>query len=66
MQSALKWFGSNEIKNIEINVVYANDVALPFYKRHGFHIGNYILKRNWLKRRNLNKILRRLLWTILN
>lgn len=46
MQSALKWFESREIKDIEINVVYANDGALPFYERHGFHIGNYILKRN--------------------
>lgn len=47
MKNALKWFESKEIKNIEINVVYANDGALPFYERHGFHIGNYILKRNY-------------------
>jgi ribosomal protein S18 acetylase RimI-like enzyme len=46
MKSALKWFQSKGIKNIEINVVYANDEALPFYERHGFHIGNYILKKN--------------------
>jgi len=45
MKSALKWFESKEITNIEINVVYANDEALPFYERHGFHVGNYILKR---------------------
>lgn len=45
MQSALKWFESKEINNIEINVVYANNGALPFYERHGFHIENYILKR---------------------
>lgn len=47
VQSALKWFELKGIKNIEINVVYANDGALPFYERHGFHIGNYILKRNY-------------------
>ena len=45
MNNALKWFESNGIKNIEINVVYANDEALPFYERHGFHVGNYILKQ---------------------
>lgn len=47
VQSALKWFELKEIENIEINVVYANDGVLPFYERHGFHIGNYILKRNY-------------------
>lgn len=30
MKSALKWFESKGIKNIEINVVYANNEALPF------------------------------------
>lgn len=45
MNNALKWFESNRIKNIGINVVYANDEALPFYERHGFYIGNYILKK---------------------
>ena len=45
MNNALKWFESNGIKNIEINVVYANDEALPFYERHGFNVGNYILKK---------------------
>lgn len=46
MESALKWFESNNISNIQINVVYANDDALPFYERYGFHIGNYTLKKN--------------------
>lgn len=46
MESALKWFESNKISNIQINVVYANDDALPFYERYGFNIGNYILKKN--------------------
>lgn len=46
MKNALTWFESNTITNIEINVVYANDEALPFYERYGFHVGNYILKRN--------------------
>ncbi|MBW9159440.1 MULTISPECIES: GNAT family N-acetyltransferase [Clostridium] len=46
MKNALTWFESNKITNIEINVVYANDEALPFYERYGFHVGNYILKRN--------------------
>lgn len=45
MNNVLVWFQSKEIKNIEINVVYANDEALPFYNRYGFHIGNYILKK---------------------
>ncbi|MBK1810708.1 GNAT family N-acetyltransferase [Clostridium sp. YIM B02505] len=45
MRSALNWFELNLATNIEINVVYANDEALPFYERYGFHIGNYILKR---------------------
>lgn len=45
MKSALEWFESNEITNIQINVVYANDEALPFYERYGFYVGNYILKR---------------------
>lgn len=45
MRSALSWFELNLVTNIEINVVYANDEALPFYERYGFHIGNYILKR---------------------
>src|SRR5471030_2894289 len=39
MNNALDWFESKGIKNIEINVVYANDEALPFYEKHGFHIG---------------------------
>ncbi|MCY6354387.1 GNAT family N-acetyltransferase [Clostridium sp. ZS2-4] len=46
MKNALNWFESKSITNIEINVVYANDEALPFYERYGFHVGNYILKRN--------------------
>lgn len=46
INNALDWFESKGIKNIEVSVVYANDEALPFYERHGFHIGNYILKRN--------------------
>lgn len=45
MKSSLKWFESNGIAKIEINVVYANDEVLLFYKKHGFFIGNYILKR---------------------
>ncbi|OOM74117.1 GNAT family N-acetyltransferase [Clostridium sp. BL-8] len=45
MNNALKWFESNGIVKIEINVVYANDEALPFYNKHGFFIGNYILRR---------------------
>lgn len=44
MKNALNWFESNGITNIEINVVYANDEALPFYEHYGFHVGNYILK----------------------
>jgi ribosomal protein S18 acetylase RimI-like enzyme len=47
MNNTLDWFESRQIKNIAINVVYANEEALPFYERHGFHIGNYILKRNY-------------------
>ena len=46
MKNALKWFEENKALNIAINVVYANDEVLPFYERYGFHIGNYILKRN--------------------
>ncbi len=46
MDSALKWFESNGVVKIEINVVYANDEALPFYKKHGFFIGNYKMYRN--------------------
>lgn len=45
MTNALNWFESNSITEIEINVVYANDEALPFYNRYGFRVGNYILKR---------------------
>lgn len=45
MNSALNWFKGRQITNVEINVVYANDEALPFYERYGFYIGNYILKR---------------------
>jgi ribosomal protein S18 acetylase RimI-like enzyme len=45
MRSALNWFEFNLVTNIQINVVYANNEALPFYERYGFHIGNYILKR---------------------
>jgi ribosomal protein S18 acetylase RimI-like enzyme len=45
MRNALNWFESNSVENIEINVVYANDEALPFYNRYGFNIANYILKR---------------------
>jgi len=45
MKSTLSWFKSNAITNIKINVVYANDEAVPFYERYGFYIGNYILKR---------------------
>ncbi|EKQ58281.1 MULTISPECIES: GNAT family N-acetyltransferase [unclassified Clostridium] len=46
MESSLDWFESNNIKNIKINVVYANDDALPFYKRYGFNISNYVLKND--------------------
>lgn len=45
IRSALNWFELNSVTNIQINVVYANDEAVPFYERYGFHIGNYILKR---------------------
>ncbi|MGV8981703.1 GNAT family N-acetyltransferase [Clostridium sp.] len=45
MESSLKWFELNEITNIQIGVVYSNDEALVFYKRYGFYVGNYILKR---------------------
>lgn len=45
MTNALNWFEAHSIKNIEINVVYANDEALPFYERYGFQVGSYILKR---------------------
>lgn len=45
MRSSLKWFELNLVTNIQINVVYANDEALPFYEYYGFYIGNYILKR---------------------
>jgi len=44
MESSLNWFESNGITNIQIGVAYANDEALPFYKRYGFYIGNYILR----------------------
>jgi len=46
MKNALNWFELNKITNISISVVYANDDVLPFYERYGFHVGNYILKRN--------------------
>jgi len=46
MKNVLNWFESNKTTNISINVVYANDDVLPFYERYGFHVGNYILKRN--------------------
>ncbi len=45
MINALNWFESNSITNVQINVVYANDEAIPFYERYGFYVGNYILKR---------------------
>jgi Acetyltransferases len=45
MERALKWFDENDVNDISINVVYANDEALPFYKSFGFNISNYILKR---------------------
>lgn len=47
MLNALNWFEYNSITNIQINVVYANDEAIPFYERYGFYIGNYVLKRIW-------------------
>ena len=53
MVNALNWFKSNSITDIQISVVYANDEAIPFYKRYGFYIGNYILKRTWYLRHNL-------------
>lgn len=46
MKNALAWFESNNITNIKISVVYANNEVLPFYERYGFHVGRYILKRN--------------------
>ncbi|MBL4932159.1 GNAT family N-acetyltransferase [Clostridium paridis] len=45
MERALKWFNNNGVKDISINVVYANEEALPFYENFGFNISNYILKR---------------------
>ncbi|MCR1951577.1 hypothetical protein NSA50_11005 [Clostridium sp. DSM 100503] len=45
MLNTLNWFKSYSITDIQINVVYANDEAIPFYNRYGFYIGNYILKR---------------------
>ena len=45
MDNALRWFGLNEITNIQIGVVYSNDEALAFYEHYGFYIGNYILKK---------------------
>ena len=46
MKNALDWFESKSITKIEISVVYANDQALPFYERYGFHIGKYTLNRS--------------------
>ncbi|MBU3113056.1 GNAT family N-acetyltransferase [Clostridium lacusfryxellense] len=46
MKNALNWFESNKTADITINVVYSNDEVLLFYECYGFHIGNYILKRN--------------------
>lgn len=40
MVNTLNWFKSYSITDIQINVVYANDEAIPL-----FYIGNYILKR---------------------
>lgn len=45
MKSALRWFKQNGITQIEINVVYGNEEALPFYQKYGFQIGSYILRR---------------------
>ena len=45
MKNTLDWFKSYSIKNIQINVAYANDEALPFYERYGFRVRGYILKR---------------------
>lgn len=46
MKSALGWFEANGITNIQINVAYANDEALPFYAHYGFQIGGYILRKS--------------------
>ena len=45
MDKALLWFEKNNISDISIDVVYANDEALPFYKQYGFLIGAYKLRK---------------------
>lgn len=46
MEKMLAWFRDKEIDDIAINVVYDNQEALPFYKRYGFNISTYVLKRS--------------------
>lgn len=45
MRRALEWFKTNSIDDIKIDVVYANDEALPFYKCYGFDIKYYVLHK---------------------
>ena len=45
IEKALQWFDENNISDISIDVVYANDEALPFYERYGFLIWAYKLRK---------------------
>lgn len=42
---ALAFFREHNVNNINIKVVYNNDAALHFYKKHGFVISTYTLSK---------------------
>jgi ribosomal protein S18 acetylase RimI-like enzyme len=43
MDNIMAYFEKNEVKRIEIRVVYGNDNAKKFYERYGFQIQSEIL-----------------------
>ncbi|MEA5090466.1 GNAT family N-acetyltransferase [Solidesulfovibrio sp.] len=45
MRRALEWFATLGVSDIGVSVVYANDAALPFYRRHGFFPAMHLLRR---------------------
>jgi len=46
IERALKYFESQQVKRIDIRVVYGNDNAKMFYEKYGFKVASQIMSKN--------------------
>ena len=45
MNNCMKWFSAHNIKECDVEVAGGNERVLEFYKRYGFDVATYTLKR---------------------